>query len=77
MKETLLHDEVDRRDFMKKAAVTVAWATPVILTMTANSAAAATCSGPCGAHSDCTAKGGAQCLCNGPQIGGVKQCRAH
>jgi hypothetical protein len=73
--ETPLAAEMDRRRFMQKAAITVAWATPVILTMTANSAAAATCSGPCSDHSDCNSV--ANCLCNGPRIGGIKQCKPH
>ena len=35
-----LESNVDRRDFLKRAAITTAWATPTILTLTAGSAAA-------------------------------------
>ena len=38
--KNFISDEVDRRRFLKRAAVTVAWATPAIMTLTAGSAAA-------------------------------------
>jgi hypothetical protein len=61
---------MDRRRFLTRAAVTIAWTTPVIWSLSQSRAGAQTCPTPeggCNDHGDCAdVQSGCKCSVTGP-----------